>query len=177
MMCLGGVMFPVWVHGYVVWMWHPFVCGVLRCLLSSASFHTWLLACLGATFSRPALCRVCDGRASWWVFFCQCSCFACSFAQHELSQVPIGCCTTFLAASACPTPAPEAWVRQPSFPLRSQCFSCAGWLADDRWAPHPVRLTSWDVISSFCGWFCKRGSDCSLCCGVLGQQEFFRLWL
>ena len=27
-----------------------------------------------------------------------------------------------------------------AFPLRSKCFSCAGWLADDRWVPHPVRV-------------------------------------
>ena len=25
-----------------------------------------------------------------------------------------------------------------ALPLRSQCFSCAGWLADDRWFRHPV---------------------------------------
>ena len=62
------------------------------------------------------------------------------FAQHELPQVPLGCCTTFLAASACPSPALEAWVGQPPFPLRSLCLSCAGWLADDRCVPHPVRL-------------------------------------
>ena len=60
------------------------------------------------------------------------------FAPHELPQVPLGCCTNFLAASACP--ALEAWVGQPPFPLRSQCLSFAGWLADDRWVPHPVWL-------------------------------------
>ena len=63
------------------------------------------------------------------------------FAQHELLQVPLGCCTTFLAASAFPALALEAWVGQPPFPLHSQCLSCAGWLADDDcWVPHPVRL-------------------------------------
>ena len=101
MKCLRGVIFSVWVHGYAVGLWHPFVC---------------------------------------WVFFCGCSCCACGFAQHDLLQVPFGCYTTFLAASACSAPALEAWVGQPPFPLRSQCFSCAGWLADDRWVPHPVRV-------------------------------------
>ena len=62
------------------------------------------------------------------------------FVQHELPQVPLGCCTTILAASASPVPALEAWVGQPPFPLRSRCLSCAGWLADDHWVPHPVRL-------------------------------------
>ena len=64
------------------------------------------------------------------------------FALHELPQVPLGCCTctTFLAASAWPALVLEAWVGQPPFPLRSQSLSCAGWLADDRWVPHPVRL-------------------------------------
>ena len=62
------------------------------------------------------------------------------FAQHGQPQVPSGCCTTFLAASACPAPALVVWGGQPPFPSHSQCFSCAGWLADDRWVPHPVRL-------------------------------------
>ena len=62
------------------------------------------------------------------------------FAQHELPQVPLVCCTTFLAVSAYPAPALETWVGQPPFPLHSQCLSCAGWLADDRWVLHPVRL-------------------------------------
>ena len=47
---------------------------------------------------------------------------------------------SFLAASACPALALDAWVGQPPFPLRSQCFSCAGWLADDRWVPRTVRV-------------------------------------
>ena len=51
------------------------------------------------------------------------------FAQHGQPQVLLGCCTTFMAASACPAPALEAWVGQPPFPLHSQCL----WLADDRW--------------------------------------------
>ena len=61
-------------------------------------------------------------------------------AQHGQPQDSLGCSTTFRAACACPAPALEAWGGQPPFPLHSLCLSCAGWLAVDRWVPHPVRL-------------------------------------
>ena len=61
-------------------------------------------------------------------------------AQHGQPQDPLGCSTTFLAASACPTPALEAWGGQPPFLLHSQCLACAGWPGNNRWVPHPVRL-------------------------------------
>ena len=61
-------------------------------------------------------------------------------AQHGQPQDPLGCSRTFLAASACPAPALEAWGGQPPFPLHSQCLACAGWPGDDRWVPHPVSL-------------------------------------
>ena len=62
-------------------------------------------------------------------------------AQHGQPQVPVGCRTTFLAASACPAPALEAWGGQPVFLLLlSQCLACAGWPGNVRWVPHPVRL-------------------------------------
>ena len=90
------------------------------------------------------------------------------FAQHELPQVPLGCCTTFLAASACSAPALEAWVGQLPFRLRSQCLSCAGWLADDRWVPHPVRLPFVGCYWLFlCWWLCQRSCDFSLSEGVV----------
>ena len=37
--CLRGVMFPVWVHGYAVRMWHPFVCGVCGVLRAAQVFR------------------------------------------------------------------------------------------------------------------------------------------
>ena len=61
-------------------------------------------------------------------------------AQHGQLQDPLGCSTTFLAASASPAPALEAWGGQPPLPLHSQCLACASWPGDDRWVPHPVRL-------------------------------------
>ena len=61
-------------------------------------------------------------------------------AQHGQLQDPSGCSTTFLAASACPAPALEAWDAQPLFLLHSQCLAYAGWPGNDRWVPHPVRL-------------------------------------
>ena len=36
-------------------------------------------------------------------------------AQHGQPQDPLGCSTSFLAASACPAPALEAWGGQPLF--------------------------------------------------------------
>ena len=61
-------------------------------------------------------------------------------AQHGQPQDPLGCNTTFLAASACPAPALEEWGWQPLFLLHSQCLACAGWPGNDRWVSHPVRL-------------------------------------
>ena len=61
-------------------------------------------------------------------------------AQHGQPQDPLGCSTTFLAASACPAPALEAWDMQPLFLLLSQCLAYAGWPGNDRWVPQPVRL-------------------------------------
>ena len=61
-------------------------------------------------------------------------------AQHGQPQDPLGCSTTFLAESACPAPALEAWGGQPLFLLLSQCFACAGWPGNVRWVPHSVRL-------------------------------------
>ena len=55
-------------------------------------------------------------------------------ARHGQLQDPLGCSTTFLAASACPAPALEVWGGQLLFPLHSQCLSCASWV------PHLVRL-------------------------------------
>ena len=45
---------------------------------------------------------------------------------------------SFLSTSACPAAALVALVGQQPFPLCSQCFSCAGCLADGRWGPHHV---------------------------------------
>ena len=62
---------------------------------------------------------------------------------HGQPQDPLGCrtcSTTFLAASACPTPALEAWGGQMLFLLHSQCLACAGWPGNDRWVPRPMRL-------------------------------------
>ena len=61
-------------------------------------------------------------------------------AQHGRPQDPLGCSTTFLAASTCPAPVLEAWGGQTQVPLRSQGLACAGWPGDVRWEPHPVRL-------------------------------------
>ena len=61
-------------------------------------------------------------------------------AQHGQPQDPLGRSTTFLAASACPAPALEAWGGQPLLLLLSQCLACAGWPGNVRWVPHPVRL-------------------------------------
>ena len=61
-------------------------------------------------------------------------------AQHERPQVPLGCSTAFLAASACPAPVLEAWGGQTQVLLRSQGIACVGWPGDVRWEPHPVRL-------------------------------------
>ena len=61
-------------------------------------------------------------------------------AQHGQPQGPLGCSATFLAASACPALALEAWGGQPLFLLLSQCLACAGWPGNVRWVPHPVRL-------------------------------------
>ena len=47
-------------------------------------------------------------------------------------MLPFGGYTTFLGPSACPALALVASVGLPPFPLCSQCFSCTGWLADDR---------------------------------------------
>ena len=61
-------------------------------------------------------------------------------AQHERLQYPLGCSSTFLAASACLAPVLEAWGGQTLVPLHSQDLACAGWPGDVRWEPHPMRL-------------------------------------
>ena len=77
-------------------------------------------------------------------------------AQHGQLQDPLGCSTTFLAASACPAPALEVWGGQLPVPLRSQGLACTGWPGDVCWEPQPVRLP---FIGSFCAWLCRRGCD------------------
>ena len=63
-----------------------------------------------------------------------------------------GVSASFLATSAC-CAGGVGWAS--ALPLCSQCFSCAGWLADDRWVLHPVTG------------FSRRGCDCSLYSSVV----------
>ena len=98
----------------------------------------------GFVLVRPSLILHCAGSAivEPFVGFSSVAVPAAPVVLHSVTcrRFPFGCYTTILAAFACPAPALVAWVGQPPFPLCSQSFSCAGWLAGDRWVPHPVRL-------------------------------------
>ena len=157
---LRGVMFPVWVHGYAGRMWHAFVfgvCGVLRGQhkVSDLNFSyvlvrpSLILHCAGYEIVEPL-----DGFSSVAV-----RAASAVIAQHGQPQDPLGFCTTFLAASACPAPALEEWGGQPPFPLHSQCLSCAGWRADE------VAFRGM-LLALFVGGYAKEVVT-SLCLGVL----------
>ena len=98
-------------------------------------------------------------------------------AQHGQPQDPLGCSKTFLAASACPAPALEAWVGSRFF----FCFLSAS-LAQAGLAMFAGCLTlcgcpSWGIIDSFCEWLCERGCDFSLSGSVvvsLDTATFFQ---
>ena len=88
-------------------------------------------------------------------------------AQHGQPQDPLGCITTFLAASAYPAAALEAWGGQPPFPLHSQCLACAGWPGNDRWVPSPCEVVFRGVLLAlFVSGYAKEVVT-SLCLGVL----------
>ena len=61
-------------------------------------------------------------------------------AQHVWPRDPLGCCSTALAASACPAPVLEEWDRQTLVPWRLQGLVCAGWPGDVSWESDPVKL-------------------------------------
>ena len=97
--------------------------------------------------------------------------------QHERPQDPLGCSTTFLAASARPDPVLEAWDGQTQVSWRFQGLACAGWPGDVRWEPHPVRLS---FMRCYCMFLCvvirKRMSLLFVWgyCGVFGHRSIFQ---
>ena len=95
------------------------------------------------------------------------------FAQHGQPQVPSGCCTTFLAASACPAPALVVWGGQPPFPLHSQ------WLAlrSFSWESHPMKFLRGVMFAVWVHGYARRMWHPFVCgvCGVLRAAQGFRL--
>ena len=81
---------------------------------------------------------------------------ACGFAQLLLPPVTLRGSCVFSAYFCLPDCCAGGVGWAAALPLRSQCFSCGGWLADGRWVLHPVWGSPIDVVTALCMavWWC-----------------------
>ena len=107
-----GVTQPFWLHMPVLLLRWSYVCGV--CGVFSAALVFSLVPCS--------------------------SYGACGFAQLPLPSVTLRGFCIFSAYVCLPDCCAGGVGWAAALPLRYQCFSCAGWLADDRWVLHPVTV-------------------------------------
>ena len=99
------------------------------------------------------VCGVCGVFSAALVFrHVTCSSYgSCGFAQLLLPPVTLRGFCIFSAYVCLPDCCAGGVGWAAALPLRSQCFSCTGWLADDRWVLHPV--TGFSHCRCDCSWY------------------------